>query len=298
MLEEARNADALGRAVDGLCARFAQGALRPDDIVTLGELPQAMQDRRWIAHDYANKARREADAVVFARFTRDMGTILDCGAHWGYTALAIRMFGTDCPIVSIEASSTNAACLAELRQLDGNYDFVIAALGVEPARRDLYCPVVNGFALTGLNCIDGQPFNAWHRALIVSLLGGAIPEAEVYRCQLLREVVETLRLDDLLAAGRFRLPVNPVAAIKLDVDGSEPAALRGATRTLERDRPFIMIEEGNRNPEVAGLLVGLGYVYAERDGERLRRTDAFSNVVNGYWLHPHHLQRYIAMGLL
>ena len=187
----------------------------------------------------------------------------------------------------------------ELRQLDGNYDFVIAALGAEPARRDLYCPVVNGFALTGLNCIDGRLLDAWHRAHVVKLLGGAIPEAETYRCQLLREVVETLRLDDLLASpGRFRLPVNPVAAIKLDVDGSEPAALRGATRTLERDRPFIMIEEGNRNPEVAGLLVGLGYFYAERDGERLRRTDAYSNVVNGYWLHPQHLTRYVAMELL
>src|SRR5262249_47688413 len=160
-------ADALARAVDGLYARLGQGALRPDDIVTLADLPQARSDRRWIAHDYAAKARREADAGVVARFTRDMGTILDCGAHWGYTALAIRMFGADCPVASIEASSTNADCLAELRRLDGNYDFVIAALGAEPARHDLYCPVVNGFAITGLNCIDGKLFNAGHRAIVV-----------------------------------------------------------------------------------------------------------------------------------
>ena len=298
MLEEAGSADALAHAIDGLYTRLAQSALRADDVVTLAELPQAKSQPGWIAHDYANRERREADAVVFARFTRDMGTILDCGAHWGYTALAIRMFGTDCPIVSIEASTVNAECLAELRRLDGNYDFVIAALGEESARRDLYCPVVNDVALTELNCINGQLFNAWHRAHVVGLLGGAIPESEVYRCQLLCETVEILRLDDLLASGRFCLPVDPVAAIKIDVDGSEPAALRGAIRTLERDRPFIMIEGGNRDAEVTELLVGLGYLYAERDGERLRRTDARSNVVNGYWLHPRHLPRYGAMGLL
>lgn len=295
-LDEVEGAAALAHSVEELYARFVQRALRPNDIVALADVPQAKSDRRWIAHDYANKARREADAVVFARFTRDMGVILDCGAHWGYTAVAIRMFGTDCPIVSVEASSVNAECLDELRQLDGNYDFVIAALGEHPGSRDLYCPVVNGFPITGLNCIDGGQLNPGH---VVSLSGRAlIPEAEVYRCQLLHEAVESLRLDDLLASGRFQLPVNPVAAIKLDVEGSETVALRGAMRTLERDCPFIMIEGGNRHAEVAGLLAGLGYFYAERDGERLRRTDAYSNVVNGYWLHPRHLPRYIAMGLL
>lgn len=48
------------------------------------------------------------------------------------------------------------------------------------------------------------------------------------------DVIECRRLDDLLEG-------LPVSIIKMDIEGSEPAALRGATATIRRTRPILAV---------------------------------------------------------
>lgn len=58
------------------------------------------------------------------------------------------------------------------------------------------------------------------------------------------------------------LGLTDVTFIKVDVDGSEPAVLRGAQRTLRRDRPALLVElEVRIQPlePVLSLLAGCGY---------------------------------------
>lgn len=288
----------LSRAICDVYGRFARKALRPEDIVH-NIPPSAMAFRHWMT-DLHGKGdpSHQPDAVVFSRFRRDIGTILDIGAHWGYTASAIRRFGSDCPILSVEASRWNTECLDEFRRLDGNYDFVLTALGEAPAEKKLYCPTVNGTAITGLNCVDGLIFDDHHASHIVSLVGSYIPIAESYQFQLLETPMPMQRLDDLLASATFQVPAYPIAAMKLDVERFEAPVLRGATDTLRRYLPFIMIEGANRDQEVRETLQGFGYLYADRDGAQLRVTDATSSADNGYWLHPNNVGRYKTMGLL
>jgi FkbM family methyltransferase len=50
--------------------------------------------------------------------------------------------------------------------------------------------------------------------------------------------VTLARIDDLSGD-------RPVHFLKIDVEGHEPAALRGAARTLDRDRPAILFEAGD-----------------------------------------------------
>ena len=59
-----------------------------------------------------------------------------------------------------------------------------------------------------------------------------------------------------------------------------------------------MIEEGKRNPAVAGFFEAHGYVYADRIGEQVAITADYSWAVNGCWVHRHKLNEYRAMGLL
>jgi FkbM family methyltransferase len=66
-----------------------------------------------------------------------------------------------------------------------------------------------------------------------------------------REVeVEAGRLDDVLPAD-YR-----VDFLKVDVEGGELNVLRGAERTLERDRPVILFESGPGGAEKFGVSRG------------------------------------------
>ena len=70
--------------------------------------------------------------------------------------------------------------------------------------------------------------------------------------------VDVVALDDL------DLPAP--ALVKIDVEGSEVAVLRGAARILERDRPVLVVETHETNAEVCDLLEPLGYVVENLDG--------------------------------
>jgi len=122
--------------------------------------------------------------------------------------------------------------------------------------------------------------------------------------QLLATPFVTQRLDDVLATRRlfgllppFRVDTRRIAVIKLDVEGYEANVLRGAPATLARQKPFIMVEEGNRNAEVAAILTAAGYRYAEREGLKLVEKSGHSSALNGYWFHGERAGEYAALGL-
>lgn len=296
------NTQLLAQQIADIYRRLKQNELKPGDVIC-DTPPSAFSARHWMTDLHAKAdPSHEPDAAVFGRFRRHMGTILDIGAHWGYTASAMRLFGTDCPIVSFEAAGWNAETLDEFRRLDGNYDFSIGALGDTDSQKTLYCPVVNGTAITGLNCVDARLFDEVHgpqiAKLIASSIGGHIPVAETYRFQLLVNHMRSRRLDDALTSTNFLVPTKTIAAMKLDVERSEAAVLRGAAATLRLDLPFIMIEGANRDADVVGILRELGYLYADREDNQVRIIDSISMACNGYWLHPWHMDRYTAIGLV
>jgi FkbM family methyltransferase len=75
--------------------------------------------------------------------------------------------------------------------------------------------------------------------------------------------VETLRIDDHVAV-TGRTP----NVMKIDVETFEPAVLAGAARTVERNRPFIVIEVLNRGGrdhgiEITQAMAPFGYSYYE-----------------------------------
>lgn len=68
--------------------------------------------------------------------------------------------------------------------------------------------------------------------------------------------IEVVTLDWFLIDCR---PDVPVDALALDVEGSEPAVLRGAERTIARHRPLLWFEYLHNQEAIAEWLTGHGY---------------------------------------
>ncbi len=291
-------ADLLRPKIKDVYDRLAANALRDEDIVDATRFP-AQTPVRYIKTHLKDALVSDKDALAFSRFTPDMGIIVDAGAHWGYMASSIRLAGTRCKILSFEAMDAHRACLGILKLRDRiGYDYRISALSDVPRRLSLYCPVVNGRPMYGLNSVDGVIFDDWHQEYLVSLVGDKIKPARLYTFQLMRAQLACEPLDTMLSKNDFAFDASKVAAIKLDVEGHEAQVLAGARETIVRHLPFIMVEGANRVEPVVQLLTGFGYRFAYRFGSQLIPSDRFDRENNGYWFHPEREEHYRAIGLL
>jgi FkbM family methyltransferase len=91
-------------------------------------------------------------------------------------------------------------------------------------------------------------------------------ETKLYDKDAARFTVKSVRLDDE--------PVENVGFIKMDIEGHELAALAGARRVLERDRPVLLLEvreELNGIPieEALTRIEGYGYLAFALKGEQI-----------------------------
>ena len=108
--------------------------------------------------------------------------------------------------------------------------------------------------------------------------------------------VPALPIDTLLAQN-FPSPPS-ISAIKMDVEGHEPAALRGARHTLGQHKPLLMIEGGNRNHEVVAEMTGHGYFHCERREGKLFPHPLVIGGVDGFWVHRERIAEYRSLGLM
>jgi FkbM family methyltransferase len=186
----------------------------------------------------------EAKEMAFVnRFLRPGMTVLDLGAHEGlYTLLASLRIGPSGKVISFEPSPRERRALRLHLTLNRRSNVVVQgiALGEENAETDLY--VVQ--ATSGFNSLR--------------------PPAVHGRTTTLR--VPVARLDDWL----LNHQINHVDFVKMDIEGAELAALKGATRLLERrPRPVILAEVedirtlpwGYRAKEIIDYLADKEYVW-------------------------------------
>lgn len=144
--------------------------------------------------------------------------LVDCGANFGYWSVLVtgEQLGRH-PAVAIEASGRNIAELQQNAvQNGGRFEVVHAAVA----------DVDGGFVSLG---------GPTHEGLAIVAADQAAPDAER---------APRVSLDGLLA----RLPLlqsgSPLV-LKLDVEGVEEAALRGASQMLARDTLLIYEEQGS-----------------------------------------------------
>lgn len=169
-------------------------------------------------------------------------TFVDVGANMGlYTLYAARRVGASGRVLAIEPSRREMAILksnVELNQLK-NVTIRQVALSDQLAEVEL---LVAGARNSGHNTLGAFGYNTTldHR-----------------------ETIQTQRLDQIVPLeGLQRIHI-----IKMDIEGAELGALRGAVDTLQRDHPLLLLELSDRllqhqrasSVEVLSLLAQLGY---------------------------------------
>jgi FkbM family methyltransferase len=164
------------------------------------------------------RGRFELNEIEFVRRTVKPGQhVVDAGAHIGLFAMHMAAaVGPSGSVHCFEPFEANAACL-ELAIAENRFERRVilerAAVGAMHGTGQLI------FAPATLN--SGGAF--------IGAPGASVPAGH-----------ETLPVR-LIALDEYPLP-RPISFIKMDVEGAEPQAVRGAARLLQEDRPVILSE--------------------------------------------------------
>lgn len=198
-------------------------------------------DRHLIAHS----AWEETEWKWIEETLKPRDTFVDVGAHHGtYSLRAALRIGPAGTVLAIEPDPRNAARLKQnvaLNRLD-NIRVVEVACGEKTGKMTLYSA---GHRNTGMSSLSADTAR-----LAGADLGTVIDVP-----------VEPL---DKLAVG---LGAARISAVKVDTEGAETYVLRGASETLRKHRPVVLVETipsqlvsmGSSLQELEDLLTSYGY---------------------------------------
>jgi FkbM family methyltransferase len=181
---------------------------------------------------------------------------LDVGANHGQSIDALKMLSFPVRVTAFEPQPNLYRRL--IRRFWNDPDVTVLPFGASDRASitEIYVPYYNGYCFDGIASIHKDGVDDWLRSSIYRFDERKL-EVRAMPCQ-------TVRLDDIV--------LREVAFIKLDIQGSEHAALKGAVETLRRDKPHLMVE--TPSPEVRAFLHELGYTqYVYRDGNLRKSSD-------------------------
>ena len=213
--------------------------------------------------------RREAETMrLFRRFIAEGATVLDVGGHIGYVATYLAsLVGPDGRVFVFEPGSNNLPYLRHNTREKANVTVVEKAAGNRNQRRVFYLE-----GLTGQNNSFLTDFDVLETNKARAFATGA---------EVKKEVVDVVSLDDFCRQEAVRPDF-----IKIDVEGFELEALRGASSLLREARPMLMVEIQAAHEEVLRLARWHGYLMFTAKGEILRGSEDFAaQHVNTFWLH-------------
>jgi len=172
-------------------------------------------DRRDVSVSAIVLDRREWEphiAEALKALLRPGDSFIDVGANIGYhTFLAASLVGSTGAVTAFEPAAENCRLLWLSRHENDAGHVTINALALDRSA--------------------GLRYLAAH----LGSNGGLVPEETAAIESGLGSFVTAARLDDAYAG-------PPVRLMKVDVEGAEFAALDGAARILERDRPYLILE--------------------------------------------------------
>jgi FkbM family methyltransferase len=190
---------------------------------------------------------------VFAEHVPVGGVVWDIGANIGFFSLiASRLVGSG-EVFAFEPLPRNLQALARNLALNDihNVSSVAVALSDEPGRADLQVLSSQTWAK-----LDTSPDTAFQEEL------DAVAHVEV----------EVSTIDLQLQ----RLPAPGL--VKIDIEGAETAALRGAAELLSKHRPTLICEVHGTNEGVSDLLESYGYKLQAIETPELHPRQAGWNV--------------------
>jgi FkbM family methyltransferase len=210
----------------------------------------------------------EPDFCGLKHFRLPAGHVcIDAGANRGESIASVRLFQSTAPIVAFEPNPLLGDVIRQRHPRDPNLTLKTVGLGDAPGQFELHVPYYKGVpfdglasfkrdeAATFLNADRLVGFNARHLAI------------RTFTC-----AVATLDSFNLKPA-----------FIKIDVQGLEPAVIRGGLASIAAHKPIILME--NNKPESdAAQVLAMGYLpYAYRGDKLVAGT---YGSLNTFYIHP------------
>jgi FkbM family methyltransferase len=210
----------------------------------------------------------EADFRALVHFTPPPGLVfIDAGANRGDTISAMRLAHPDVEIVAFEPNPLLADVILAKHRGDRRLTLRAFGLGATSGAFDLYVPYYKGVALDGLASFRREEAANW---LDRRRLAGFQPrhqELRTFHCRV-------APLDSFALRPAF---------LKIDVQGLEPALIRGAAETIRAAKPVILMENNDPARDAADL-VALGYVPHAYAAGRLHA--GLIGDLNTFYIHP------------
>lgn len=176
----------------------------------------------------------DLDYHALRHFLADRGEriFLDVGANIGLSALSFRKVDKTTPIYSLEPNPSHYKTLSRIERQDPHFKFRMVGAGDRPERLDLFVPFVGAMCMHTMAAVSLEDLK--------SHCERAFAPRYQSRVVIKRFTVDIVRIDDL--------GLDP-AIIKVDAEGHEEPILRGAGATIDRCRPYVMLEKNPRHFE-------------------------------------------------
>ncbi|MGH8868265.1 MAG: FkbM family methyltransferase [Actinomycetes bacterium] len=188
--------------------------------------------------------------------------VVDVGGNIGQSVLSVLTVLPRARVVTFEPNPVSCASLQRLAARFPRVTVEQVGLSDRTGEALLFCPSYNGKVMAGLASFDREAASTW--------LGP--------------DTVLGFRPDRLHVA-EHRLPLRPLDSyglspdiVKIDVQGLEPAVIRGGLETIKRSKPILMVEAEPAGGEADTLLAPLGYrLVGYRDGRFVPLSMATTN---------------------
>jgi FkbM family methyltransferase len=174
-----------------------------------------------LPHDPSYNAIRHFIAV------KPHGLFLDIGANDGISALSFRKYSKDYRILSFEPNPLLEPYLHKIKARDPNFDYRIVAVGPRRGQATFFVPVYNSIVL--------HTFTSENRDHALGAVARSFGAAIAGKVRIETFDSEVVPLDEL--------KLDP-SIVKIDAEGFEHAILHGLHETLQRARPFVIVEIG------------------------------------------------------
>ncbi len=171
--------------------------------------------------------------ILFEKTITPSSVVYDIGAHAGfYTLLASELVGMGGSVISFEPVPQNLHYLKKHIELNRCQNVTIIDAAVsdkEGFLNFILGPTSTTGHVTGENQNDSP---------LINIKSPSKNELEIIKSRNANQItVKTVRIDDLVGIQRLPKP----DFIKMDIEGAEVLALRGAKSTLERFHPSIFL---------------------------------------------------------
>ena len=238
---------------------------------------------RW--HHREQTVPHEDDFLVFGRMPGPQEIFVDAGANIGNSVVSFRLMNRTAPVISFEPAFWLEPALRYIHGHDPAMTYHLVGLSDRVERVPLYIPSLDRRPDFYLASIFRSRFEEPRLPDTLRLMH-AEPGQSFALCEV---EVRVAPLDDFGLAPQI---------LKIDVEDSEPQALRGAADTIGRSRPIILIEGANRQPEIVAFFNDQRYRFCARDGDQLRLGEAPTSASNGFYVAAERCDEYRARGIL